>query len=107
MQTIFLIMGLGTPEYIVIAIVGLLLFGRRLPEVGRSLGKSFVEFKSGLRDMQSELQEVERLSDADHNPPEEVRPNFDKPIAASESVDVQTAKEEKDSRPGNADEESS
>ncbi|HAI10550.1 MAG TPA: hypothetical protein DCM28_02520, partial [Phycisphaerales bacterium] len=29
---------IGTPELIVLAIIGLLVFGRRLPEVGRSLG---------------------------------------------------------------------
>jgi sec-independent protein translocase protein TatA len=40
----------GATELIVIGLVGLLLFGRRLPEVGRSLGKSIVEFKKGIRD---------------------------------------------------------
>lgn len=63
MQPLFLFFSLGTPEIIVLGIVGLLLFGRRLPEVGRSLGKSFVEFKSGLNDMKSELRDVDRLVD--------------------------------------------
>ena len=39
----------GGSEWIVIALIGLLLFGKRLPEVGKSLGKSIVEFKKGLR----------------------------------------------------------
>jgi sec-independent protein translocase protein TatA len=46
---------LGMPELIVIGLVALLLFGRRLPEVGRSLGKGIVEFKKGLRDVEEEV----------------------------------------------------
>jgi sec-independent protein translocase protein TatA len=33
---------------IVVALVGLLIFGRRLPEVGKNLGRTIVEFKKGL-----------------------------------------------------------
>ena len=39
-------------EFIVIAAIGLLLFGKRLPEVGRSLGKGIVEFKKGIEDIE-------------------------------------------------------
>jgi len=46
---------LGLPEMIVIGLLALLLFGRRLPEVGRSLGKGIVEFKKGLRDVEDEV----------------------------------------------------
>jgi len=46
---------LGLPEYAVIGIFALLLFGKRLPEVARSLGKSFVEFKRGLQGAQDEF----------------------------------------------------
>jgi len=49
---------IGFPEMMVIGVVALLIFGRRLPEVGRSLGKSFVEFKKGLRDTGDEIEDV-------------------------------------------------
>jgi sec-independent protein translocase protein TatA len=45
----------GGAEWIVIAAIGLLLFGKRLPEVGRSLGKGIVEFKKGLKGVEEEI----------------------------------------------------
>ena len=56
---------LGLPggwEWIILLLIGLLLFGRRLPEVGRSLGKSIVEFKKGIKDIGDE---IETASDSD------------------------------------------
>ena len=46
---------------IVIAVVGLLIFGNRLPEVGRSLGKSIIEFKKGIRGIQDEIDPTESV----------------------------------------------
>lgn len=38
----------GGMEWVVIGLVALLLFGKRLPGVARALGQSLSEFKSGL-----------------------------------------------------------
>lgn len=39
----------------IIAGFGLLIFGRRLPEVGKGLARSIVEFKKGLREVTEEI----------------------------------------------------
>jgi sec-independent protein translocase protein TatA len=45
----------GAFEMILIAGLGLLIFGRRLPEVGKGLARSIVEFKKGLREVTEEM----------------------------------------------------
>lgn len=47
---------IGMPEMLVVLAIGLLLFGKRLPEVGRGLGKGIVEFKRGLKGMSDEIE---------------------------------------------------
>ncbi len=46
----------GPSEWIIIGAIALLLFGKRLPEVGRSLGKGIVEFKKGLKGIEDEVE---------------------------------------------------
>lgn len=49
---------LGLPmgaEWIIIAFVAVLIFGRRLPEIARGLGKSITEFKKGIKDTESDI----------------------------------------------------
>lgn len=46
---------IGLPEMIIIGVLGVLLFGRRLPEVGKSVGRSIVEFKKGLAGIEDEV----------------------------------------------------
>ncbi|MFM9959505.1 MAG: twin-arginine translocase TatA/TatE family subunit [Phycisphaerales bacterium] len=48
----------GGWEWIIILVIGLLLFGRRLPEIGRSIGKTIVEFKKGMNDIEAESNAV-------------------------------------------------
>lgn len=47
---------LGTWEIVGIVAVGLLLFGSRLPSIARSLGKSVIEFKKGVKDVKSDFE---------------------------------------------------
>jgi sec-independent protein translocase protein TatA len=57
---------IGPVGLIVILIIALLLFGKRLPDVARSLGKGIVEFKKGVRgiedDVEGSIRESERSS---------------------------------------------
>ncbi len=52
--------GIGTTELIVVAVLSLLVFGKRLPEVGRSVGRSIVEFKRGLAGIEEDLDQATR-----------------------------------------------
>lgn len=57
-------MGLGTPELIIIFAVALIFFGpRKLPELGRSLGKALGEFKRTSNDLRSTLDDEIRAEE--------------------------------------------
>jgi len=54
---------IGWPEIIGILIIALLLFGaKRLPEIGRSMGKAIREFKKSFKDVTDELDNDELSS---------------------------------------------
>ncbi len=51
-------------QSIVLVVFGLLIFGKRLPEVGRSLGQGIVQFKKGLKGIEEEIEEASSKPDA-------------------------------------------
>lgn len=52
MTPLFGIFGVGPVELLIVGGVVLLLFGNRLPAVARSLGRSMVEFKKGVNEIE-------------------------------------------------------
>ncbi len=46
----------GGIEWIIILIVALLIFGKRLPEVKKSMGRGIVEFKKGVKGVEDEVE---------------------------------------------------
>jgi len=82
------------PEMVVIAVIALIIFGpRKLPELGKSLGKSIAEFKRASNELKNTLEEeirTEELQDARKSaqiPPGPVQPSAaaapEAPLAAA------------------------
>jgi len=49
---------LGQWEMLVVLVVALLIFGRRLPEIARGMGKSLTEFKKGINEAKESTDEL-------------------------------------------------
>jgi sec-independent protein translocase protein TatA len=83
-------MGLSAIHMLIFGIVAILLFGNRLPSVARSLGRSLIEFKKGMNELETEFKSsvysepttTPRVAYTDHNEP--AAPRFEPPKAAAE-----------------------
>ncbi len=84
---------IGMPELVIIFIIALIIFGpRKLPELGRSLGKSLAEFKRASNELRSTLEEEIRLdeqrpkveaSKAPETTPTPPAPHSEEPVGAT------------------------
>jgi sec-independent protein translocase protein TatA len=83
---------IGMPELIIIFVIALIIFGpRKLPELGRSLGKSIAEFKKASNELKSTLEEEIRL--------EETRSNLEASRAAAQATATTTVPRTEDAAP--------
>ena len=55
MTPTFAFLNLSPMEILILLGIGVLLFGRKLPEMGKMLGKGLVEFKKGMSGMEDEF----------------------------------------------------
>ncbi|QOJ01797.1 MAG: twin-arginine translocase TatA/TatE family subunit [Phycisphaeraceae bacterium] len=56
-MTLGFLQQIGMWEWLALLAVALLLFGGRLPDVARSMGRSIIEFKKGLKGVEDEIEE--------------------------------------------------
>ncbi|MDQ3280123.1 MAG: Sec-independent protein translocase protein TatB [Acidobacteriota bacterium] len=83
---------LGVPELLLIFVVILIVFGpRRLPEIGRTLGKAMGEFRKATDDLKSTIEREVRLEELKKTAPPTLESMFTPPEAVSRTEPLQFA----------------
>jgi sec-independent protein translocase protein TatA len=74
---------IGMPELIIIFVIALIIFGpRKLPELGKSLGKSLAEFKKASNELRNTLEEEIRIEEQKTEAAKQAPPPASTPTAA-------------------------
>jgi len=87
--------GFAPIHWLLVLLVALLLFGNRLPEVARSIGRSINEFKRGMRDVKDEFDEDGEPSPRLRRPPEDEHG----PVSHDEKGKTESEKEPSETHP--------
>ena len=62
MNTTLLFMGIGTQEFLFLALIILLLFGgKKIPELMKGIGKGVRSFKEGMNEVEDNLKETDQM----------------------------------------------
>jgi len=80
---------LGVPEMIIIFVVALIVFGpKKLPELGKSLGKGLAEFRRASNELKSTIEEEVRAIEAE--PPTHHKPEPEPNSKSDPKIDSET-----------------
>jgi Tat protein translocase TatB subunit len=94
---------IGGFEMLVLLVIGLLVFGpRRLPEIGRTLGKAMVEFRRAAMELRSSIEKeinLEELKDASRAVSREVHEGVRSATQAAENAIPQEIRDLKEIKP--------
>jgi sec-independent protein translocase protein TatA len=86
---------IGMPELIIILVIALIIFGpRKLPELGKSLGRSLNEFKKASTDLQNTLEQEIKIEEQK----EQVKKDKDEEKTASSVFDTDHSKFDTDKK---------
>ncbi len=81
------------PDLLILLGLGLLIFGKRLPEVGRGLGRGIVEFRKGMKGIQDEVE-------SEVNKPDPPKPTIEpRPPLTSSGQDARVSRSDKVDEP--------
>jgi sec-independent protein translocase protein TatA len=101
--------GLGFPELLLIFVIALVVFGpKKLPEIGRSIGRALAEFKRASEEfqesMKAEMKDVEKTAQLDEIKKigQELTLDETKQASAPETAPAEQEKEKKENAHGNA-----
>ena len=83
---------IGMSELLIIFVIALIVFGpRKLPELGRSLGKSLGEFKRASNDLRNTLEEEIHVEEQTHHAPPTQSVPAPAPVAPADDPQHDTA----------------